>query len=57
MYNPDCENCPHIKDCSIRKSLKELRETIFNINRAASGRTDFIYNGKVYDTATAKEET
>ena len=40
MYNPDCENCQHIKECDLRQSLKELRETIFNINREKSGRYD-----------------
>ena len=47
MYIPDCDRCEHHQDCSVRKALKEARETIFNINREMSGRKDFIHNGKL----------
>ena len=46
MYTPDCDNCVHLYECSLRKELKEAREFIFNINREMSGRKDFILNGK-----------
>lgn len=47
MYTPNCENCPHYKECAVIKSLKEAKETIFNIGREKSGRTDFMYNGRI----------
>ena len=47
-YKPDCERCNKFNVCTIQKELKELRETIFNIGREASGRTDFIKDGKIY---------
>lgn len=47
MYIPDCENCPHFYDCTVRKALKEARETIFNIGREKAGRSDFVHNGRL----------
>lgn len=47
MFVPDCENCVHRNECAVKKSLKEARETIFNINREKSGRKDFILDGKL----------
>ena len=46
MYIPDCENCPHYKECAVKQALKEARETIFNIGREMSGQTDFVRDGK-----------
>ena len=47
MYIPDCDKCEHHSDCSVRKALKEARETIFNIGREKAGRDTFIHNGKL----------
>lgn len=44
---PNCDLCNYQNNCEILKSLKEARETIFNINREKSGRSDFIYNGRL----------
>lgn len=52
MYIPDCDSCVHYQECVIKKDLKELRETIFNINREMSGRNDFIKNGKIIQSQT-----
>ena len=54
MYVPDCGHCVHNEDCAVLKGLQEARETIWNINRAESGRTDYFLNGKYYP---AEEET
>lgn len=48
MYIPDCEHCAHRGDCAMLKANQEMRETIWNINREASGRHDYILNGKHY---------
>lgn len=48
MYVPDCESCTRKNDCVMRKGLKEARETIWNIGREKSGRTDYILNGKYH---------
>ena len=47
MYIPDCDTCEHHNECSIKKALKEARETIFNIGREQAGRNDFILDGKL----------
>lgn len=44
---PNCETCINRNDCSLLKELSEARETIFNYGREMSGRTDFIYKGRV----------
>jgi len=44
---PNCEKCINRDDCSLLKELIEARETIFNYGREMSGRTDFIYKGRV----------
>lgn len=44
---PNCEMCINRNDCSLLKELSEARETIFNYGREMSGRTDFIYKGRV----------
>lgn len=49
MFSPDCDNCKHFNECDVRKALKELRETIFNIGREKAGRTTFIYNGELVE--------
>lgn len=48
MYVPDCENCVHKEDCAMLKANKDMRETIWNINRKASGRQDYFFDGKYY---------
>ena len=52
MYIPNCDSCVHYQECVIKKELKELRETIFNINREISGRNNFIKNGKIIKEQT-----
>lgn len=44
---PNCEKCINRNDCSLLEELSEARETIFNYGREMSGRTDFIYKGRV----------
>ncbi len=44
---PNCEKCINRNNCSLLKELSKARETIFNINRERSGRSDFIYNGRL----------
>lgn len=44
---PNCEKCSNRNDCSLLKELLEARETIINYGREMSGRTDFIYKGRV----------
>ena len=47
MHTPNCDFCEHYQDCTVRKALKEARETIFNIGRERAGRKDFVVNGKL----------
>lgn len=48
MYVPDCEHCKNRQDCAMLKGMRDARETIWNIGREKSGRTDYILNGKYY---------
>ena len=56
MYIPDCDNCEHYFDCAVKKSLKEARETIFNIGREKAGREDFVLDGKRILAQEAEDE-
>lgn len=47
LMAPNCEMCINRNGCSLLKELSEARETIFNYGREMSGRTDFIYKGRV----------
>lgn len=48
MYVPDCDNCPHYYECAVKKELPDVRETLWNMGRAAAGRSDYFLNGKYY---------
>lgn len=48
MFVPDCANCEHHDECVVMKSNQEMSETLWNIGREQSGRSDYILNGKYY---------
>ncbi len=54
MYVPNCDDCDLRTECALFLANKEMRETIWNINREKSGRLDFIFNGKYFPAEEPK---
>lgn len=53
MYTPKCDRCEHFNSCTVQQSLKELSQTLWNINREKCGRTDGFVDGKYVKDITA----
>ena len=45
-YMPKCNMCEHYNSCVVQKRLTELSQTLWNISREKSGRTDGFVDGK-----------
>jgi len=54
-YKPNCNQCPHLKACTVQKELKMLYEERFNRSRELAGRTDGFVNGKYVKDALGDE--
>lgn len=56
-YMPKCDKCEHYNSCVVQQRITELSQTLWNISREKSGRTDGFVDGKYVKDITDTPQT